>query len=228
MRVTAVIVARGGSKRLPNKALLPFGASSLVAHKVGQLRLCRFIDEVIVGSDSVEILDAAQRAGATVVSRDAFHCDEDYCSANQMIGDMVRKVSAVASDDLIVWAHPTNPLVQPDTYDRAVLTFKAVAAAGSHDSLCSVTRVQRHAWHDNKPFNFDPFAVVHQTAAQLSVIEFQDGAIFIQPREQMLRNSYFYGNRPLLFPIPAVEGWDIDTRQDYDAAVALSHLEAVC
>lgn len=213
----AVVVARGGSRRLPGKALLPFAGLTLVGHKVRTLRACRLIDRVIVGSDSDAILSAACDAGAEVIRRDDFHCDEARCPANEMIADMAGKVEA----ETIVWAHPTNPMVRSESYDRALVEYLLGQRLGTHDSLASVTVVQRHAWKNEQPDNFAPWSGSHQFASELTPYQFQDGAIFIQPREQMVQNKYFYGKTPLLFSLPAIEGWDIDTREDYDAAVAL-------
>lgn len=216
LNVTAIVVARGGSKRLPNKALLPFGASTLIGHKVDTLRACKLVDRVVVGSDSTSILSEAITHGADIIHRDDYHCDESKCTANEMIADMARRVNA----DVILWAHPTNPLVRAETYDRAVQAYVEGLESG-HDSLLSVTRVQRHAWQDGKPANYDPWADRHTFASELTPMFFQDGAIFIQSRAAMLANRYFFGRKPVLFEIAAAESTDIDTKSDYDIACAL-------
>ena len=212
---TAIIVARGGSTRLPRKALLPFAGTSLVGWKVEQLLACSGIDCVVVGSDDLEILREGERAGAIPCERDAYHCDESKCSANEMIADMAGKVLG----DTILWAHSTNPLVSTDIYDAAIHAY-ATRSQG-FDSLASVTKVQRHCWVGGTPFNFDPKAERHQPAAELPFLHFQDGAIFIQPRRQMLSNRYFYGSNPVLFEIDAITGWDIDTERDYKLCLAM-------
>jgi CMP-N-acetylneuraminic acid synthetase len=212
--VTAVVVARKGSKRLPGKALLPFdGERGLVAHAVRRLRAAVGIDEVVVGSDCERILAAGAAEGARPVRRDAYFCDESQCSANEMIRDMALKVSG----ETIVWAHPTNPLVRPETYARALKLFLAREING-FDSVVSVFAMQRHAWWKGRPLNFDPDAMRHEAAGELRPVLFQDGAIFIQRREEMLRNAYFYGRAPEWFVMPADEVCDVDTREDFELA----------
>jgi CMP-N-acetylneuraminic acid synthetase len=213
---TAIVVARGGSRRLPNKALLPFAGTTLIGHKVRTLLNSKRIGRVVVGSDSDAILDAARQWGARTVRRDDYHCDESRCSANEMIRDMVAKVSG-ADDEVFVWAHPTNPLVRAETYDAAVDRFRD---GRDFDSLMSVRVERRHAWYADAPLNFTPHAVPHQTAAQLAPVMFQDGAIFVQTRARWLETAYFFGERPLHFPVPWDEGWDVDVRRDYEVAVA--------
>ena len=212
----AIIVAKGESKRLPGKNLLPFGDSTLIGHKVKMLRQCQRIDRVIVGSDSQEILAEAASAGAEVIMRDALYCDESRCSANDMIADMAGRVKSDDANAWAVWAHCTNPLVKPKTYDAAIEKFGSVGM--HHDSLCSVTAEHRHAWFAGSPLNFDPKAAAHQCAADLHPVLHQNGAIFIQTLQRFRETRYFYGKRPVLFAIDATEAWDIDTREEYELA----------
>lgn len=220
----AIVVARGGSRRLPNKALLPFAASTMIGHKVETLRQCKSIDRVIVGSDSQEILAEASSAGAEVVVRDDLHCDESRCTANQMIADMAALVRSEDPQAVAIWAHPTNPLVKPETYDAAIAAY---LAPGQHDSLCSVTAEQRHAWYCFSPLNFNPWGDVHPFAADLQPVFHQNGAIFIQTLARFRSTRYFYGRAPLLFGIDAIEAWDIDTREEYEAARAFHRMRSV-
>lgn len=215
MKVTAIIPAKGYSRRLLNKNMLPFGDSTLIGHKVDQLRRCPAIHEVVVGTDSDAIAAEAEAHGAVVRRRDAYHCDESVCSANEMIRNLVAMVEC----DVVLWAHCTNPLVKPVLYALAIDAFKH---GQGFDSLCSVTKIQRHAWARGAgvfvPDNFDPSAPRHPFASELAPRWYQDGAIFIQPHEQMLHNAYFYGDRPKLYEIDQPYGWDIDTETDLQIA----------
>ena len=215
MTVTAIIVARKGSTRLPGKALLPFAGTTIVGHKVQTLKKCPDITEVVIGSDGPAILEEGAKYGATPVLRDDYHCNESICPANEMLHDMAVKVDC----DVIVWAHPTNPLVVPETFTRAINAFLQDIETREYDSLCSVSRVQCHAWVDGKPINYDPWAPRHTLAKDVAPVYFQNGAIFIQRREDMLRNSYFFGDRPRLFPLSDIESIDIDTEKDYNKAL---------
>jgi CMP-N-acetylneuraminic acid synthetase len=209
----AIIVARSGSRRLPGKAMLPFAGNPLVAHKALALARVVGIDRVYIGSDCDFIIAAGVRAGAVAVKRDAFHCDESRCDANEMLRDMASRVT----EDLILWAHPTNPLVQPRTYAAALDVYHQARAVG-FDSLVSVQVVRRHAWLGHDPLNHQPFVGPHQAASALEPILFQDGAIFIRPRAELLADPRFCGRKPFLFHMPFGESADIDTAQDYEEA----------
>lgn len=64
-RATAlgVIAARGGSKGLPRKNVLPLGGRPLIAHTIGAAMACPALTRIVVSSDDAEILEAARAAG---------------------------------------------------------------------------------------------------------------------------------------------------------------------
>jgi CMP-N,N'-diacetyllegionaminic acid synthase len=64
--VLAVIPARGGSKGLPGKNLLPLAGLPLIAHSVRMAAMCPEIDRCIVSTDSKEIADVARQHGGDV------------------------------------------------------------------------------------------------------------------------------------------------------------------
>lgn len=218
---TAIVVARANSQRLPGKALLPFAGSTLIGHKVRTLLRCKLVGRVVVGTDSYQIGREAMLAGADVVVRDDYHCDESRCSANEMIRDMVERVLG-ADDETYLWAHPTNPLVRPETYDRAIGGFCSDAQSWcGYDSLFSLGIVKRHTWFNRQPLNHGGSENPHRAGADLQPAFVQDGAIFIQTRARWLETQAFYGRKPCMMTIPWHEGWDIDTAEDMAVARAL-------
>lgn len=215
--ITAIIVARSGSVRVPSKNLLPLGDDTLISRKIKQLRQSKHIDRVVFGSDSDEMLEHAGRFGAECVKRPYFYCDEKQASANDMIHNMMDMIST----DIVVWAHCTNPLLSTSTYDLAIESFQQGLNEG-FDSLLSVVEFREHLWgEDKKPLNYNPYQPRHTPARELPPYYMQDGGIFIQPYEQMKHNHYFFGNKPKLFIVPNEEFLDINNMRDYILAKAI-------
>jgi len=217
--ICAIIIVRSGSVRVKNKALLQFGSKNdnLLTHKIKQLKNCKFIDRVIVGSDSNKVLNFAEQAGAQPIKRDEYFCDEAKCSINEAIFDMCSKIAT----DVVVWAHCTNPLLSAATFDKAITTYVDNLDQG-FDSLVSVVELREHLWNEHKkPFNYNPYQEKHPLASSLPALYMQDGGIFIQSHSNMLSNSYFFGKKPYLFCIPKQEFLDINEYRDYVIAKAL-------
>lgn len=64
--VVAIIPARGGSKGLPHKNVLPLCGKPLVAYSIEAALGCGMVDRVVVSTDDPEIADIARSFGAEV------------------------------------------------------------------------------------------------------------------------------------------------------------------
>lgn len=63
------ICARGGSKGVPRKNVMPLGGIPLIAHSIRQAKDSGLFDCVAVSSDDAEILEIAQAEGALIIER---------------------------------------------------------------------------------------------------------------------------------------------------------------
>ena len=64
--VQAIITARGGSKGLPRKNVLPLAGKPLIQWSIDAALACPLIDDVILSSDDAEIIDIARAGGCRV------------------------------------------------------------------------------------------------------------------------------------------------------------------
>ena len=65
----AFIFARGGSKGLPDKNVLPFGGIPLLAHGIRLARKLSDVEEIFVSTESHKIASIAESEGAVVIQR---------------------------------------------------------------------------------------------------------------------------------------------------------------
>ena len=66
MKTLALIPARGGSKGLPNKNILPLAGHPLIAYSIAAGKSSQMIDRVVVTTDSEAIADVSRSYGAEV------------------------------------------------------------------------------------------------------------------------------------------------------------------
>jgi N-acylneuraminate cytidylyltransferase len=108
-RVLALIPARGGSVRLPGKNLEQIGGRTLVEIAVRSGLAVANVDEVVVSSDSPEILADGLRAGATVEKREPALALSETTS-REVIDDVLSRRPDV---DVLILLQPTSPLRAP-------------------------------------------------------------------------------------------------------------------
>src|SRR5690349_19846763 len=65
-RILGLILARGGSKRLPGKNLRPLAGKPLLAWSIEAARACSAILDVVVSTDDAAIAEVARQHGARV------------------------------------------------------------------------------------------------------------------------------------------------------------------
>ena len=82
--IGAVIAARGGSVRVPDKNIKPFGDTNLLEHKINQLRQLSGLSGIYVSSDSEKILNIADNSGAYSIDRDSKYCTNEV-SINEVV-----------------------------------------------------------------------------------------------------------------------------------------------
>ena len=68
-KTCAFVFARGGSKGLPGKNILPIGGHPLIAHSIRLAQSIEAIDSVYVSTDCPQIALAAKQYGAELIKR---------------------------------------------------------------------------------------------------------------------------------------------------------------
>lgn len=207
----AIIPARGGSKRLPNKNILPLGGLPLLAYSILFAQKQGFINEVCVSTDDEEIKKVALQYGAKVIDRPvAISGDlEPTITALQHVLDKIED-----EVENVILLQPTNPLRPEFLLSEAFELFEK----NNLESLFTVSRDQHKLGKiiDGNfiPFNYKP----GQRSQDLEPLYFENGLLYIakaaliEKGELMNENSY-----PLLVEHPFAKV-DIDTQEDFDYA----------
>ena len=112
--ILGVILARGGSKRLPGKNIRPFAGKPLIVWSIEAAR-DSVIDETVVSTDDPQIAAVALAAGVRVIERPA-HLATDAASSE----DAVRHVMGLVQSDWIVLLQPTSPLRHAADIDACI------------------------------------------------------------------------------------------------------------
>ena len=115
-KVLAVIPARGGSKGLPGKNILPVGGKPLIAYSIDAARACAAVDRVIVSSDDDAIIAAARACGCDVPFR---RPDELATDTAASIDVILHALDQVPGYDYVVLLQPTSPLRTAADIDAA-------------------------------------------------------------------------------------------------------------
>ena len=106
-----VIPARYGSTRFPAKIVASDTGRPLVQHVVDRAKLCQNVDEVIVATDDVRIVDALRPFETRTVMTSPTHP-----SGTDRVAEVARSLKA----DIIVNVQGDEPEIEPSTIDGLI------------------------------------------------------------------------------------------------------------
>ncbi len=216
--ITALVPVKGSSMRLPGKNILPFGNSNLLLHKIEQLKEVEGLTDIIVSSDSDEMLEIAEKAGVAVLKRPMKYADESV-----PYGEFLDYLCKVLPNEHIMWACVTSPLVGPYLYNKAIKLYFEKLKEG-YDSLITCLPCQSYYMDENGPINFR-MGMEHKNSEQLDPIYHFTNGINIAPKDKIAAWHYNYGPRAFRLLVNKREAVDIDDMYDYICAKAMYEME---
>lgn len=204
MRIVGVIPARAGSKRLPNKNLLPLRGRPLIAHTCDAARACPQLDAVYVNTDCPQIAAVAARHGVAAPFLRPTRLATDTAetrAANRFFLEVLRERGETY--DAICVLQPTSPLRSAEDISSAIELFIENAPC----AVVSVSEIAPASWIGRlgRDGRFEP----GQGSEPLYRL---NGAIYLYTVADYLRDRE--PPRTLALPLPSARGVDIDTIED--------------
>lgn len=218
-KVIAIIPARGSSKGLPGKNIKALCGKPLIVWTIQVALKSKFIDELVVSTDSQQIADIARAAGASVPFLRPAELATDKAPTIDAVDHALDYFSSKKDQtfDYVVLLEPTSPLREDDDIDNMLL--KLHASAESFDSIVSVGEVGEHP-SIMKRLNGDrmePFCpeLAQTTRRQDNVpAYFPYGVAYIAKTISLLDEKTFYTRRCMSFPIKRYQNYEIDDIYD--------------
>lgn len=119
----ALITARGGSKGLPRKNVLPLNGIPLIAWSIKAAKKANSIDEVYVSTDCQEIAKISEKYGAKIIIRPEALAQDDTSSEPVIEHAIEYLTKGNKQIDSICLLQPTSPLRSDKHIDEAYDLF---------------------------------------------------------------------------------------------------------
>lgn len=207
--ITAVIPVKKNSQRVINKNLRLFNKKNLLIHKIEKLKQIKYIDRIIINTDSEEAIKIAEDLSVAFWRR-----KEYYASSSCSNSEFWSHIADTTDSEYIMFTNCTSPLVKIDTYNNIFKKFEEIK--NINDSLNTVTEEKNFLYLENKAINFDPRKAPNsQDLPNIVKLNF---AVNILPKKLMLTKKSVIGDNPYFFKLDQIEGFDIDTFYDFEFA----------
>lgn len=222
MRILGLIVARRGSKGIPGKNIKLLGGKPLINYTIQSAKDSLLLDEIILSSDDVEIIELAKNQGINVPFLRPKNLAKDTTTSLSVIQHTLRFLNENGTTfDAVCLLQPTTPYRSFGLIDNAIKKFNSAAL----DSLISVREI---------PSDFNPHWAFEEVGGELKIATgeevpisrrqdlpkayHRDGAIYITKANVLLDQNSLLGKHIGFIVTNGDEDINLDTPEDWKLA----------
>lgn len=206
MNIKTVILARGGSKGIPNKNIVGINGKPLLRYTIDAAKKSNAKD-VWVSTDCPRIMMVAIQNKANVLMRPS-SISGDKCKSEEALLHFAKTIKF----DTLVFIQPTSPLILPEDINKGLDMIKS----GLYDSVFSA---HKEHWiprwtMEVKPDGWDVASRPMRQDREEKWIE--NGAVYITTRKQLEESKLRYGGNIGILEMPMHRSFQIDTMEDLE------------
>ncbi|MSP49859.1 MAG: acylneuraminate cytidylyltransferase family protein [Alphaproteobacteria bacterium] len=212
-RVLAVVAARGGSRGLPGKNLLPLGGRPVVAWSILAARASGIVDRTVLSTDDPAIARAGRDAGGEVPFLRPAELATDEASVHDALIHALEQVGD--GFDYVVLLQAASPLRTAVDIDGAIRTCVAAGAP-----VCiSVAPVDKVYWS----FHLTPDGRLQTVLGpewqarrrqDLPPAYAPNGAVYVAQVDWYRQHRVFIHPDTVAYVMPPERSFDLDTALD--------------
>ena len=221
-RVLTVVPARAGSKGLPLKNIRPLLGKPLLAWPIEAARASRYVDRVIISTDSAEFAALAQAAGADAPFLRPAELATDTAPSIDFIEHALDALEAAGYRyDYLVLLEPTSPLTEAEDIDTALEAL--VARRASAESIVGVSALV--STHPAFAVRLGPTGLMQPFAAasfgllprrqDTEPLYSLDGSLYVSTVDAIRRERSFCHERTLPYITPRWKSFEVDDLVDF-------------
>ena len=216
-KIVAIIIARGGSKSIPRKNILPFRGKPLIAWPIDLAKSIDRVDRVIVCTDDNEIMAIAKQYGAEVPFKRPAELADDETPTLPVLQHCIKYLEDQENwrPDIVALFYPTSPLLKKARVEQALDFFEKTNC----QSVISVVENYGHFWKKENgiPQRFYPLEPKNRQYA--TPLYQENGAIYFSRYEVLMKTSKMVDDMNIQFLIMEdCENVDIDNPEDFSKA----------
>ncbi len=222
--VVALIPARSGSKRVPDKNIARLAGHPLIAYSIAAAKASGVFDAVIVSTDSQKYAGIARHYGAEVLSLRPESLAGDKSPDIEWIVYTLKELAALSrAPDCFAILRPTSPCRKGETIrrawaqfleERSVDSLRAVELCAQHPGKMWIVRGRR--MHPLTPMTPDGATPYHSTQySALPKVYVQNASLEIAWSRVALEGGTIAGEILTPFLTEGDEGFDVNSPYDW-------------
>jgi len=219
--ILCVIPARAGSKGLPGKNIKKLLDKPLIAYSIEHAKGSKYIDRVIVSTESKKIADISEEFGAEV----PFMRPEELSSDDSSMIDVLLHAMNWLEEregypfDILALLHVTTPLRSVEDIDNSIELLVEEGA----DNVFSVTEAHRNPYFNMVEVDKNGYVtlvkegnfVTRQSAPKVFDM---NSSIYVWWKDVLKKQKSIFLKNSKIYIMPKERSLDIDTELDFKLA----------
>jgi len=204
--VVTVILARAGSKGIPNKNIVDINGKPLVAYTI-EASLNSKVDQTWVSTDSAEIASIAHKYGAKVIRRPE-SLSRDRSTSESALLHFAEEIDF----EHLVFIQPTSPLLKSKYIDQGIDMLKEYDSVFSAYSQHWIPRWTKQL--PSEPLDWEPSKRPRRQDAEEIYVE--NGSFYITSKKCLIESGLRFSGKIGVVEMPLGESYQIDTYEDLE------------
>jgi CMP-N,N'-diacetyllegionaminic acid synthase len=218
LTIVGIITARGGSKGIPGKNLIPIRGRPLISYTIEAALDSKVLDRIIVTTDDEKIAEVSRQFGAETPFVRPANLSGDWDPSYPVV---VHALEWMAENegyypDYMMLMQPTSPMRIAEDIRNAV----AIARDKDADGVISIYEPKQHPkWmfeldEDGRFADFDPHERELSRRQSLEPRYMLNGSIYLVKRAVIMSQDNFYTSQTYALVMPRERSIDIDSIHD--------------
>lgn len=222
--ILAIIPARGRSKRIHKKNLKKIEGKSLIEISISSAKQSKYIDRIIISTDSIEIANTSEKCKACVPFLRPKSIAQDSSTSEQVIKHALKwlREHENIEYDFFILLQPTSPLRTAMDIDSAL---EKMNKKKESETLVSIAKTNISPYLTqtiNKNGYLEPFIKRERKllygSQNHSAGYFPNGAIYIGKTKIFLKSNQLWTKKTTYYLMSQESSVDIDTASDLKLA----------
>ena len=223
-KTVAIIPARGGSKRIPRKNILPLNGIPLIAYTIRAAKESGCFDEIFLSTEDAEIAEIARGEGVTVDQRPASMAGDNVTKV-QVVKEFLSRPENQGKFDRVCALLPTCPFRLASDIQQAFSVFDSsenpfLIGVTEYDFPIQLALKESDTENTMNPYFTDGYKVTR--SQDIAKTYHPNGAIYLATVKGFLENGTFFHDSMLTYEMPAIRSFDIDYPWQFEIAEVIA------
>lgn len=219
MKNIAIIPARGGSKRIPQKNIKSFLGKPIIAYSIEAALKSNVFDEIMVSTDDNEIAELAKKLGANVPFVRSERNSGDNSSTSDVLVEVLNEYKKLDQEfDYGCCIYPCAPFVDSNKINEGLQLIKKTKA----DNVIPVVKysypIQRALKIEGEKLLMISPDNITTRSQDLPPTYHDAGQYYWFKIQSFLKEPTLFSENTVPIIIPEIQSQDIDTLEDWEIA----------